>query len=375
MNILVTGADGFIGKNLVAHLKQDERAFTLLTFTNEHSYADLEEKVKKSDVIVHLAGINRAQTDEDFFKGNVKLSEILGKAIQASDRVPKVLFTSTIHAVGDSVYGQSKASAEQLFLDLAKKTDIKLAIFRLPHVFGKWSKPNYNSVVATFCHNIANDKPVVINDASVILDLLYIDDLIEYFCEFMFSDKVVWPASGIIEEFLTYSISVGNLCDIITQFHEDRTKLQVKAVALGLERALYATYLSYLLPKQFEYEVAKYSDARGDFVEVLKTENSGQFSYFTAEIGVVRGRHYHHTKSEKFLVVQGAACFRFQNITHGERHEITATAAGSKIVETIPGWAHEIENIGAERLIVLVWANEVFDPEKPDTFSFQLTHH
>jgi UDP-2-acetamido-2,6-beta-L-arabino-hexul-4-ose reductase len=239
-------------------------------------------------------------------------------------------------------------------------------------VFGKWSRPNYNSVVATFCHNIIYEKPNKIDDPSAILQLLYIDDLIEKFCELINSDTAEWPKNIIIENFPTHTINVGDLHKLIAMFHEARCRLHVSNVGLGLERALYATYLSYLPSEKFEYSVPKYSDARGDFVEMLKTPGAGQVSYFTAEPGVVRGGHYHHSKSEKFLVVQGRAAFRFKQIANNEKYEILINSAEAKIVETIPGWAHQIENIGVERLIVLVWANEVFDHDKPDTFNFSL---
>ena len=372
MNVLITGADGFIGKNLTARLKQDVQRFNFQSFTSGQKYSELEKKIQKSDVIIHLAGVNRAEKEADFNKANGELTEKLVELARLSNRKLKIIFSSSIHAGTMSAYGRSKAVAEDKLLALQKNKNIKLAIFRLPHVFGKWSRPNYNSVVATFCHNVINEKPNKIDDPSAILQLLYIDDLIENFYELINSDVAEWPENIIIENFPTYTINVGDLHKRIAMFHEDRHRLHVSNVGLGLERALYATYLSYLPSEEFEYSIPKYSDARGDFVEMLKTPGAGQISYFTAEPGVVRGRHYHHSKSEKFLVVHGSAAFRFQQIVNNEKHEIITNSAEAKIVETTPGWAHEIENIGVERLIVLVWANEVFDHDKPDTFNFSL---
>lgn len=372
INVLITGADGFIGKNLTERFKQDVQRLNFQCFTRGQKYSELEQKIQKCDVIIHLAGVNRAEKEADFHKDNEELTEKLVDLVRLTNRKLKIIFSSSIHAGTMSAYGRSKASAEDKLLTLQKNKNINLAILRLPHVFGKWSKPNYNSVVATFCHNIIYEKPNKIDDPSAILKLLYIDDLIENIYEFINTGEVDWPENIIIEDFPTHTINVGDLHERITMFHEDRCRLHVSNVGFGLERALYATYLSHLPSESFEYSVPKYADARGDFVEMLKTPCAGQVSYFTAEPGVVRGRHYHHSKSEKFLVVQGCAAFRFKQILNDEKHEILTNSAESKIVETVPGWAHEIENIGAERLIVLVWANEVFDHDKPDTFNFSL---
>ena len=372
INLLITGADGFIGKNLVARLKQAGQRFSLQTFTRGQTYAELEEKIKKCDVIIHIAGVNRADKEADFIKGNAELTEKLAIFAQSSNRKLKIIFSSSIHAGKDGAYGLSKALAEDKLLALQKNNKINLAILRLPHLFGKWSRPNYNSVVSTFCNNIINGKPNKIDDPSVILDLLYIDDLMEIFHELIRSDEKAWPENIIIENFPTHSISLGDLHQCITQFHQFRQRLHVNNVGAGLERALYATYLSFLPKENFSYSIPKYSDDRGDFIEMVKTPGAGQVSYFTAQVGVIRGRHYHHTKSEKFLVVQGTAVFRFHQVVSNEKYEIFTNSAKPEIVETIPGWAHEIENIGTELLIILVWANEVFDQEKPDTFNFCL---
>jgi UDP-2-acetamido-2,6-beta-L-arabino-hexul-4-ose reductase len=318
------------------------------------------------DFIFHLAGVNRPLHPEEFKAGNTDLTRLLSDAIVASGRQIPLLYTSSIQAALDNAYGSSKKNAEDVLLELSSKYGVAVHLFRLPNVFGKWARPNYNSAVSTFCHNIAHDLPVQINDPQSIITLVYIDDVIKHFVAVMDGQKAGTPFVTVEPQ---YSISVGDLSRHLHAFRESRKTMITEPVGTGLVRALYSTYLSYLPPENFTYEVPKYSDPRGVFVEMLKTRDSGQFSYFTAHPGVTRGGHYHHSKTEKFLVIKGDACFRFRHIVSGDFYELSTSGEKPEIVETVPGWTHDITNVGTEEMIVMLWANEIFDREQPDTFT------
>lgn len=365
MKVLITGANGFVGQNLVAHLS--ERAdVEVLRFAREDSLASLASLVAQSDCIFHLAGVNRPQNPLEFQTGNTDLTRALCKAIRASGRQIPVLYTSSSQAELDNPYGSSKRGAEEALLDLAATGGAAVYLFRLPNVFGKWARPDYNSAVATFCHNIARDLPIQINDPAARINLVYIDDVISHFIAVMDGNVAGEPYVGVEPQ---YSISVGELSDQLYAFRDSRKSMVTEPVGTGLVRALYSTYLSYLPPERFAYEVPKYGDSRGVFVEMLKTKDSGQFSFFTAHPGITRGGHYHHSKTEKFLVIKGKACFRFRQIISGEFYELLTNGEQPEIVETVPGWTHDITNVGDEEMIVMLWANEIFDREQPDTFA------
>jgi UDP-2-acetamido-2,6-beta-L-arabino-hexul-4-ose reductase len=368
MKVLVTGTNGFIAKNLLVHLRE-RREVEILTFLKGESEQALAEKVSKADFIFHLAGINRPQTEIEFTQGNAELTDTLCDAVRASGRRIPIIYTSSIQAELGNAYGVSKLLAENALHALAEITDSPVYIYRLPNVFGKWCRPNYNSVVATFCHNIAQDLPVQINDPNAQIQLVYIDDVINDFLFVMgkqpFEDsyREVKPV---------YRITVGDLAQCLDTFKNSRTSLITERVGEGLVRALYSTFITYFTPGQFSYPLTKHEDPRGVFVEMLKTHDSGQFSYFTAHPGVTRGGHYHHTKTEKFLVIKGNARFRFRHIETGANHEHCTNADSPEVVETIPGWSHDITNIGDGEMIVMLWANEVFDRQYPDTISYEV---
>ena len=239
-------------------------------------------------------------------------------------------------------------------------------IFRLPNVFGKWARPNYNSAVATFCHNVARDLPIQISDPKAVIRLVYIDDVVRRLIAVMDGSVADAPFVSVEPE---YQVSVGELAEQLYAFRDSRQTMVTERVGTGLVRALYSTYLSYLPPDRFTYEVPKHGDPRGVFVEMLKTRDSGQFSYFTAHPGITRGGHYHHSKTEKFLVIKGHACFRFRHIVTGEFYELHTSGEQPEIVETVPGWTHDITNVGDDEMIVMLWANEIFDRENPDTYA------
>ena len=365
MKVLITGANGFVGKNLIAHL-QERKDVEVLRFCREDDIGSLHSLVSTVDFIFHLAGVNRPQNVEEFKTGNADFTQSLCAAVAASGRNSPLLYTSSIQAELGNAYGSSKREAEDALLNLSAQYNNDVHLFRLPNVFGKWARPNYNSAVATFCYNIANNLPVSINDADANITLVYIDDVINSFISVMDGNQSGNPFVVVEPQ---YSITVGELSAQLYAFKESRQSMIAERVGTGLVRALYSTYLSYLPPEEFTYEVPKYGDARGVFVEMLKTKDSGQFSYFTAHPGITRGGHYHHTKTEKFLVIVGKACFRFRHIISGEFYELFTEGDAPQVVETVPGWSHDITNVGDNEMIVMLWANEIFDRELPDTYT------
>jgi UDP-2-acetamido-2,6-beta-L-arabino-hexul-4-ose reductase len=364
MRILVTGADGFIGKNLLVRLKENS-SFKVSTFSRCDSEETLKQQVFCADAIFHLAGENRPESTEQFDIGNRLLTQKICDLLRDFDKKTPIILSSSLQAELDNPYGASKRAAEVAVRALASENGNPVAIYRLPGVFGKWCKPNYNSVVATFCHNIAHGLPIQINNPDFLVKLVYIDDVVSSFLEYL--DGEITDGVENIEVKPEYSSSLKDLAFQINQFKNCRSTLITEKVGSGFVRALYSTYVSYLPNEKFTYKLNSNVDNRGVFVEMLKTKDSGQFSYFTAHPGVTRGGHYHHTKTEKFLVIKGNAEFRFCNILTGERYNLETSDSEPMVVETIPGWAHDITNIGDDELIVMLWANEIFDHDKPDT--------
>lgn len=365
MRVLITGANGFVGKNLQLHLA--ERAdVEVLCFTREHTRADLSRLVNDADVVYHLAGVNRPEDPAEFQQGNADLTKALCDALLQANKTIPVIYSSSIQATVDNPYGASKRAAEDALLEFSKKSGASVFIYRLANVFGKWARPNYNSAVATFCHNISQGLPIQINDPNAQVNLVYIDDVVESFLQVMDGQLT---QSGFVEVEPQYQITVGALAEQIQAFKDSRDNLVTENVGSGLVRALYSTYVSYLQPEQFSYQVPKYGDERGVFVEMLKTKDAGQFSFFTAHPGITRGGHYHHSKTEKFLVIKGKACFRFRHMMTGEFYELYTSGDQPEIVETVTGWTHDITNVGDDEMLVMLWANEIFDREKPDTYA------
>lgn len=368
MNILVTGAAGFIGRNLTVFLAEAGYE-NISTLTLDDSEQAIVSKVTQADFIFHLAGVNRPKDDAEFKKGNTDFTQlILDLLIETKKKTPIVL-ASSIQADLDNSYGVSKAGAEDTLLKYQQLTGAEIYIYRLPNVFGKWCRPNYNSAVATFCFNTLNDLSITINNSAAELNLVYIDDVCKSFISQLNSPSVVDGYSTVSP---IYQTTVGEVVALLTEFKESRNSLITAKVGDGFVRALYSTYISYLAPEQFSYPVTRHSDERGTFVEMLKTKDSGQFSFFTAHPGITRGGHYHHSKTEKFLVINGKASFKFKHITTGESNELIVDGIDSKIVETAPGWSHDVTNIGDNELVVMLWANEIFDRENPDTVTFKV---
>ena len=365
MKILVTGADGFIGKNLCVSLAE-QAGFEVLPVVRATDPAALESKVAQADAVIHLAGVNRPQDPAEFAAGNADFTARLCQALLATGRPIPMAFASSIQADRDNPYGLSKRAAEDHLRRYAEASGAPVALYRLANVFGKWSRPDYNSAVATFCHNIARGLPIQVNDAAAPLRLVYIDDVVAELLRFLADPGT---GVGLRQAGPVYATTVGELARQIEAFKDVRTSLVSERVGTGLVRALYATYVSFLPPQAFSYGVPKYGDARGVFVEMLKTPDCGQFSFFTAHPGITRGGHYHHTKTEKFLVIKGVARYRFRHLLTDEVFEVDSRGDEPLVVETIPGWAHDITNIGDDELVVMLWANEIFDRQNPDTIA------
>lgn len=375
MKVLITGAKGFVGKNLQLHLAE-RKDVQVLCFTRDNDITQLPALLEAVDFVFHLAGINRPQDPQEFITGNVDLTQALCQAVgmlaaSTGKRVPIVYISST-QAGRDNPYGKSKREAEDALLAVAVNHQVPVHIFRLPNVFGKWCKPNYNSAVATFCHNIARGLTIQVNDPTAPVTLVYVDAVIERFVDLMDGADASVDAEGFSSVTPQYTTTVGELVRQIQVFKDSRNTLMTDRVGTGMVRALYSTYVSYLPPELFAYTVPQYADPRGVFAEMLKTPDCGQFSYFTAYPGITRGGHYHHSKTEKFLVIKGQARFKFRHMQTGQQHELVTSGLKAEVVETVPGWTHDVTNIGDDEMTVMLWANEVFDRARPDTFACPL---
>ncbi len=361
--IAITGADGFIGRNLAVRL--GELGHDVLPLVRGSDRSEWFAVVAGAEAVVHLAGANRPVDPADFMSINHGTADLLAETVVAARRPVRIIYASSSRSTEPTDYGRSKLAGEERLEALAIQTGSPVHILRLPNVFGKWARPNYNSAVATFCHNVARDLPIRIDDPASPLSLVYIDDVVETVVALLDSSAdseqvVVSPV---------YDTTVGAVANTIAGFRRDRADNLIDSVGIGLTRALYSTYVASLPVTEFSYLIAAHSDPRGSFSEMLKTRTSGQFSYFTAHPGVTRGGHYHHSKTEKFLIVHGTARFRFRHVVTGEAHAIDVSGERPEIVETVPGWAHDVTNIGDTPLISLLWANEIFDRDRPDTIA------
>ena len=365
MKVGITGSNGFIGKNFLEYLDRTGNV-EVITFTRSDSLSDLRLLVESVDFIFHFAGVNRPTNKKDFYKGNQRLTEkIVDFAMENRNKVP-ILMCSSIQAEHESDYGKSKLGSELALENYAKKSGSNVYIYRLPNVFGKWSKPNYNTVISTWCYNMSRDLDIKISNENIQLELVYIDDVVECFASHIYDNaglKISYPVV-----YPTYQETLGGIHNLLTQFKESRKSLIIPPVGKGFTRALYATYLSFLPVDKFSYELKGHQDQRGAFYEFLKTQDSGQFSISTSAPGVVRGTHYHNTKNEKFLVVKGEASIKLRQIHGDDIVEFTVSDKKLEVVEMIPGYTHDICNTGNDEMILLLWANEIFEIQKPDTY-------
>ena len=376
MNILVTGARGFMGKNLVATLeairdgKDKSRGLTqeltILPYDLDTDPALLDGYCRQADFVCHLAGVNRPRDAAEFMEGNFGFtSTLLSSLRKHSNRAP-VLITSSIQAALDNPYGQSKKAGEDLLFAYGRQTGAPVYVYRLPNAFGKWSRPNYNSAIATFCHNIARGLPITVSDRANILNLVYIDDIVAEIIRAMQGKPN--KTGEFCEVLPVHRASLGQIVDWISSFPESRTSLQVPQLDHPLVKKLYSTYLSFLPEDAFAYPLTSHADERGSFTEVLRTPDRGQVSVNISKPGITKGNHWHHTKNEKFLVVKGRGVIRFRKIGGREVIEYFVNGDELKVLDIPTGYTHNIENLGEGDMVTLMWANEPFDPQKPDTY-------
>jgi UDP-2-acetamido-2,6-beta-L-arabino-hexul-4-ose reductase len=366
VNILVTGANGFIGKNLVIGLKQ-QTDFNVFRFDLENSFQELAAILPEVDLVFHLAGVNRPQTEDEFRSGNVDFTaQVCNQLIEIGRSVPFVL-SSSVQAAFDNPYGISKRQAEEVVKNYAEKQGARVVIYRLKNLFGKWCRPNYNSVVATFCHNIARDLPVPISDPERKIELIYIDDVVQHFQ----NEICVTDTGGVQyrEVEPVYRTNLGSLVELICSFRQMRQTLVTPDIEDAFTVKLYATYSSHLETDSFAYDLLQKRDPRGVLAEFIKAPAFGQIFLSRTAPGITRGNHYHHTKVEKFLVIEGEAIIRFRGLDNNQTIEYPVRGEDFRVVDIPPGYTHSIENVGASELITLFWANQIFDNSRPDTFA------
>lgn len=368
MKILITGAQGFIGRNLVAQLK-NEGYDDIDTFTVENSMTELVEKLKKTEFIFHLAGVNRPKEDQEFFEGNSNLTEFILQKLEEYNPVP-IVISSSIQAELNNSYGKSKKISEDLVFEYGRKNKVDVMVYRFPNVFGKWSQPNYNSVIATFCHNIALDKPIKIDNAETLLNLVYIDDVVKELILCLKGEQL--SDGNFCKVPVVYTQKLGWIAEKLKSFRESREKRTVPNVGDDLSKKLYSTYLSFLQEDDFAYELKMNKDERGSFTEFLKTDVCGQVSINISKKGIAKGNHWHHTKNEKFLVVSGTGVVKFRKIDTEKVIEYPVNGKNLVVVDIPVGYTHSIENLGEEDLVTVMWANESFDPENPDTYYLEV---
>lgn len=369
-SVLVTGARGFVGRNLCVALAASD-GLDLTPYDVDDTSATLERGLARADVIFHLAGVNRPKDPAEFQTGNVDFTARICGRLEAIGRAPKIVLASSIQAELNNPYGVSKRGAEEVVRRYAERTGAEAVVHRLKNLFGKWCRPYYNSVTATFCHNIAHDLPLRISDADTVIELTYIDDVID-----AFATEVWAPPAGsrfrLAAPLPARRITLGELAALIRSFREQRTTLLLPALDDSFVKRLYATYLSYLDPLACAYDLQVRSDNRGSLAEFVKSHAAGQVFVSRTRPGVTRGNHYHHTKTEKFLVLAGEALIRLRRVDQKEVTEFHVAGETCRVVDIPPGCTHSITNIGAGELVTVFWAGEVFDPARPDTYAMDV---
>ncbi len=378
MKILVTGAKGFVGKNLCATLKNiiegKDKTFGIdenievFPYDIDSDPALLDEYCKEADFVFNLAGVNRPKDQAEFMQGNFGFASTLLETLKKHNNTCPVMISSSTQAALDNPYGQSKKAGEDLLFAYSKETGANVLVYRFPNVFGKWCRPNYNSAVATFCNNIANDLPITVNDPSVVMNLVYIDDVV---AELIAALKGEENRKGDYCYVSTvHTITLGEIVELIESFKRSREERSVPSTEDAFTKKLYATYLSYLPEDGFSYDLKMNCDNRGSFTEILRTCDRGQFSVNISKPHITKGNHWHHTKNEKFVVVSGKGVIRFRKVDEPDSKVIEYFVSGDKIeVVDIPtGYTHNIENLGDTDMVTFMWCNECFDPNKPDTY-------
>ena len=378
MKILITGAKGFVGRNLVEALKnvrdgKDKTRnitgdITIFEYDIDTDPALLDTYTKECDFVFHLAGVNRPKDEKEFMEGNFGFTSILLDSLKKNSNKSPVLITSSIQAALDNPYGISKKAGEDLIFEYGKENGVKTFVYRLPNVFGKWCRPNYNSAVATFCHNIAHDLPITVNDRSHMMTLVYIDDVVDELINALGDTENC--DGNYCKVPVEHKITLGEIADLLYSFKESRSNLYVPDMTEdSFSKKLYSTYLSYLDPNDFSYKLKMNTDARGSFTEIIRTADRGQMSVNISKPGITKGQHWHNTKNEKFVVVKGHGLIQLRRIGSDEIINYEVSGDEITVVDMIPGYTHNIINLSdTEDLVTLMWCNECFDPQKPDTF-------
>ncbi|MCM3617925.1 capsular polysaccharide biosynthesis protein CapF [Sutcliffiella horikoshii] len=369
MKVLVTGSQGFIGKNLLAELKNKEFP-EILEVNRKTEQSTLDKYCKEAEFVFHLAGVNRPEDQSEFMDGNYGFTSILLETLKKQKNTCPILISSSIQAELDNPYGVSKKAGEDLLFEYSEETGAKVLVYRLPNVFGKWCRPNYNSAVATFCHNVAHDLSINVNDPSVEMNLVYIDDLIGEFINALNGKENT--RGDFCEVPVVHVTTLGEIVELIYSFKKSREERTIPNMSKAFTKKLYSTYLSYLPSKQFSYDLKMNVDHRGSFTEFIKTPDRGQVSVNISKPGITKGNHWHHTKNEKFLVVSGEGVIRFRRIGTEEIIEYFVSGNKLEVVDIPTGYTHNIENLGETDLVTIMWVNEYFNPEKPDTYYLEV---
>lgn len=369
MKILVTGAKGFIGKNLIAELK-NRKYMDIFEYDRDTDPLLLDEYCKNADFVFHLAGVNRPKEESEFMEGNFGFTSKLLYTLKKYNNACPVMFSSSIHAILDNPYGRSKKAGEELIFNYGEETGAKVFVYRFPNIFGKWCRPNYNSAIATFCYNIARDLPITVNDPEVIMNLVYIDDVVKELINALEGKEN--RKEKFCEVPVVYTVKLGKIVDLICSFKKSREELTIPDLSDEFTKKLYSTYLSYLPEDRFSYELKMNTDNRGSFTEFIRTIDRGQVSVNISKPGIIKGNHWHHTKVEKFLVVSGRGVIRFRKIDSDEIIEYYVSGDKLQVIDIPPGYTHNIENLGNTDMVTIMWANEPFDLEKPDTYCLEV---
>lgn len=363
--VLITGSEGFVGKNLRVTLQQ-RKAIKILCFDVQHDPATLENLLDQADFVFHLAGVNRPQSVDEFRTGNTDLTGRICACLAANGRKTPLLITSSTQAALDNPYGTSKRAAEEAVFAYGQQSGAAVFVYRLTNVFGKWCRPNYNSGVATFCHNIARDLPIQVNDPDVVMKLVYIDDVVDSLIAAL-DGRLPSPA-GFCEAQPVHTIKLGAIVELLRSFKASRETRGVPDLADPFAKKLYSTYLSYLPVDEFSYPLKMNVDERGSFTEFIKTPDRGQVSVNISKPGITKGNHWHHTKNEKFLVVSGEGVIRFRRVGDDEVTEYQVSGEKLEVVDIPCGYTHNITNTGPTDMVTIMWCNELFDPDNPDTY-------
>ena len=379
MKILVTGARGFVGRNLVSQLRniQDGKIknhalsgteLELFEYDVDTDHSLLDDYCRQADFVFNLAGVNRPKDQSEFMKGNFGFASVLLDTLKKHGNTCPVMISSSTQAALDNPYGESKRAGEELMFSYARETRAKVLVYRFPNVFGKWCRPNYNSAVATFCYNIAHGLPIQVNDPNVVMHLVYIDDVVE---------ELIGALSGqehrqgdYCEVPVVHTVTLGRIVELLYGFKESRKTLGIPDLGDAFTKKLYSTYLAYLPENAFGYPLKMNVDARGSFTEIIRTPDRGQFSVNISKPRITKGNHWHHTKNEKFLVVSGKGVIRFRNMNDPDGKVLEYFVSGDKleVIDIPTGYTHNIENLGDTDMVTFMWCNECFDPERPDTY-------